>query len=317
MNMDHITSGLALRESVSGMKQRRVYNLLQRGLGIFWVIAGILQFQPLMFTTDFYAWYPSKIMESTIQSVADGQPTWVVTLVHTGSTVWSMSPIFFNVSAALIQLVTGILLIFGRGRMRELGMLVAVGWGLLVWIFGEAFGGLFGGSTYFDGVPGAAVLYVITAIILYFHRNSRGRSLTLWIRYMASLFWFAMALLQAIPSSGFWSSEGLMEPFANSAALPQPGIISRPIQWFSLMIPQHAVLINFIIVILLTAMGLLTLLNHWRGLTMGLALLFILWSWWFGQDLGAIFSSAGTDVNSIPVIGLWMVALWQRNAANG
>lgn len=289
-------------------------HILRRGVGVFWILAGILQTQPLMFTPDFYAWYPSSIMESIVQTAADNQPHFVVATVHLGSIIWSMHPTLFNILAAILQLVIGVLLIFGRGKAQYSGLVLSTIWGSLVWITAEAFGGVFGGSTYFDGFPGAASLYVISSILLLiaWHRNTTNavHSLRESLRYLVTIFWFIVAFLQMIPSSGFWQTSGLMEPFANEAAQPGPRFLAQPVQWFTFVVASHTALVNMTIVLIMVILAFLTLLNLWNRFTITLAVLWLLWSWWFGQGFGAIFTGAGTDVNSIPVIGLWMVCLW-------
>ena len=45
--------------------------------------------------------------------------------------------------------------------------LVSAGWGLVVWVFGEAFGGVFGhGSSWLFGSPGAALFYVVAGLLV-------------------------------------------------------------------------------------------------------------------------------------------------------
>ena len=44
---------------------------------------------------------------------------------------------------------------------------VSAGWGLVVWVFGEAFGGIFGhGSSWLFGSPGAALFYVVAGVLV-------------------------------------------------------------------------------------------------------------------------------------------------------
>ena len=285
--------------------------VLRLGIGVLWIIAGLLQFQPLMFTPDFYAWYPPNIMESVIQGITDGQPQFVVSLVHFGSTVWSTEPVLFNVLAASLQLVIGFLFVYGKGRAAKVGFIISIGWGLVVWVFAEAFGQIFGGAGYFDGAPGAALLYVIVAILLLLDRSSKGLRLhgQMALRYLTTMYWFYMALLQILPSSGYWQPRGLMEPIATAGALPQPRFLSNPIEHFGTVIMHYGPLINLVLVVLMVVMAGITLFNAWNRVTIVLALVWLFWSWWFGQDFGGLFAGAATDLNSIPAIAVWTLAL--------
>lgn len=302
------------REEPFGNSSVKWPRVLRRGLGLFWVIAGILQFQPLMFTPDFYAWYPSRIMESIVQTAADGQPHFVVATVHLGSSIWSTHPVLFNAAAASLQLLIGLILLFGRGKLIYAGLVLSVIWGGLVWITAEAFGDVFGGSSYFDGFPGAAVLYVISSIILlalWSGRNQRrSRSIQTGLKYLIAIYWFWVAYLQVTPSSGFWEARGLVEPFANEAAQPGPRFLALPVQSFSYVVQTNPGLVNIVVILLMLVMAFLTLFGLWNRVTMTIATIWLVWSWWFGQGFGGVFSGAGTDLNSIPVIGLWMVCLW-------
>ena len=141
--------------------------ILRYGLGGLWILDGLLQAQPNMFTTDFYAWYPPRIMESVLQTAADDQPAWLAAVMKDSAHIWGLHPILFNVGAILIQLLIGVLILFGRfGRVTRSALWLSIVWGAAVWVFGEGMGGILTGSTYFDGAPGAVLLYVIGAMLL-------------------------------------------------------------------------------------------------------------------------------------------------------
>lgn len=290
-------------------------------LGVLWIIAGLLQAQPDMFTTDFYANYPSKVMESLLQSVADGQPKWLDALVHFGMFVWAEHPIFYNIGAILVQIGIGSILLFGPAKgWSKFGLWTSIVWGTGVWVFGEGMGGLFSGATFFDGWPGAVILYVLGAAMLLapdrlWHEHHIERVL----RWFLVVFWFVMAGVQALPSSGFWQSGGLMNQFANSASLPQPGILSAPIQSFSYATLHHPILWNtvFIGVMCILALGyLVSPRSRWLTIFAGI---WLFWSWWFGQDFGTVFSGLGTDVNSAPLLMMFTIAhrMMARHVGHG
>ena len=49
-----------------------------------------------------------------------------------------------------------------RGPLSRLAGLASVGWGLVVWVFGEAFGSIFApGLTWLFGAPGAVLIYCV------------------------------------------------------------------------------------------------------------------------------------------------------------
>ena len=73
-------------------------------------------------------------------------------------------------AAVWIQIGIGVwLLTAARGRWSRLGGLASVGWGLIIWVFGEAFAGIFApGLTWLFGAPGAALLYCVAGALVAF-----------------------------------------------------------------------------------------------------------------------------------------------------
>ena len=290
----------ASQQDISGRR------LLRYGLGILWVSAGLLQTQPDMFTPDFYAWYPPKIMESVLQSVADGQPGWLASLIHAGSYLWGLHPVLFNIGAIITQLFAGSLLLFARSRGGvRFGLWLSVAWAAMVWIFAEGMGGLLTASTYFDGAPGAAFLYIVAALLLLLpERHWRSRRIHRGLQFALAGFWFWMDVLQALPTSGFWMAGTLFSQFANAAATPQPYVLSFPMQVFALLTNMHPVGWNLLFVTIMMILSLGTVLWLRQRWFLVFSLAWFGWSWWFAQDFGNLFSGIGTDVNSIPVLAL-------------
>jgi len=97
------------------------------------------------------------------------------------------------------------LLVAPRGRWSRTAGLVSAGWGLVVGVFGEAFGGVFAhGSSWLFGSPGAVLFYVVAGGLIALADRSRetprlGRVVT---RCMG-VFFAGMALLEVWPGRGF------------------------------------------------------------------------------------------------------------------
>ena len=59
-------------------------------------------------------------------------------------TTWSYHPMQAGASAVWIQVGIGLwMLAASRGPLSRLAGLASVGWGLMVWVFGESFGEIF------------------------------------------------------------------------------------------------------------------------------------------------------------------------------
>ncbi len=99
---------------------------------------------------------PGKVL----RPAAAGSPDWVVRLVNFGAEAWTRHPTSAAASAVWIQLGIGMfLLVAPRGRWSRLAGLGSVAWGLVVWVFGEAFGAIFApGLTVLFGAPGGSAV---------------------------------------------------------------------------------------------------------------------------------------------------------------
>src|SRR5271154_1492269 len=119
----------------SGLREARGRWLLRIGFGVLWILDGILQAQPKM-----AAGLPSLVIEPTAAS----SPAWVQHLVNWGGTIWSYHPIQAGAASVWIQVGIGAwLIVAGRGPWSRLAGAASVGWGLIVWVFVESFGGIF------------------------------------------------------------------------------------------------------------------------------------------------------------------------------
>ena len=106
--------------------------VLRIGFGLLWIFDG--SSGPAQMAIGL----PSQVLEP----VAASSPRWVQHLVNWAGTSWSYHPMQAGAAAVWIQMGIGIwLLVAAHGTWSRLAGLVSVGWGLVVWVFGESFGG--------------------------------------------------------------------------------------------------------------------------------------------------------------------------------
>src|SRR2546429_1185362 len=130
---------------------------LQLALAVIWVLDGILQYQPSMFTKSF----PDMLAESALgnPAVVAGPITWSASLIDHHVVV-------LNAIFATIQLALG-LGIAWRPTLR-LALAASVAWSLAVWWLGEGFGGILAGTASpVNGAPGPVILYAALAVLLW------------------------------------------------------------------------------------------------------------------------------------------------------
>jgi hypothetical protein len=134
-------------------------------LGGLWLLDGALQFQPYMFTRAFLA--------STLGMANMGLPGPLSGLLYRVSGLVTPQPVLWNAAFASLQVLIGAGLLWaGTARVARP---VSIGWALAVWLVGEGAGGLLmPGVSALNGAPGAALLYVLAALILWPRRPDDG-----------------------------------------------------------------------------------------------------------------------------------------------
>jgi cytochrome oxidase Cu insertion factor (SCO1/SenC/PrrC family) len=278
--------------------------LLRIGFGLLWVFDGILQAQPKMAVG-----LPSQVIEP----IASTSPGWVQRLVNVGGTTWSYHPMQAGASAVWIQVGIGIwLIVAARGPLSRLAGLASAGWGLVVWVFGESFGGIFApGLTWLFGAPGAVLIYAVAgALIGLPERAWRSRRLGQLITAGTGAFLLGMAVLQAWPGRGFWQGISHGQPgtlagmTGTMAQTPQPGFLSAWVNAFTVFDEAHGFAVNLFVVAALAVTGAAFLSGRPRligPVLIGFTVL-CLADWVLIEDLGFL-GGLGTDPNSmIPMV---------------
>ena len=274
--------------------------LLVIGFGNLWLFDAILQAQPKMAIG-----LPSQVIEPTAAS----SPAWVQQWVNWAGTAWSYHPVQAGAAAVWIQAGIGVWLIAApRGGMSRLAGVASAGWGLIVWVFGESFGGLFApGLTWLTGAPGAALLYVVAGLLIALP-ESAWHSPRLGRLALAGLgvFLGGMAVLQAWPGRGFWQGTahgqpGVLAGMAQSMSLtPQPGFLSRWLAAFGAFDEAHGFAVNLFVVAVLAVVGAAFVSGRPRLVRLACIgfIAVCLADWVLVQDLGFL-GGLGTDPNSM------------------
>jgi hypothetical protein len=279
--------------------------VLRIGFGMLWIIDGLLQAQPLM---------PVGLPSEVIGPAAAGSEAWVVRLVTWGTQPWLSHPAQAAVSVIWIQTGIGIWLVWGSSpRWSRLAGLASAGWGLIVWVFGEAFGSMFApGVSWLTGAPGAAVFYVTAGGLLALPpRYWRDPRLGTWLLRACGALLLGFAVLQAWPGRGSWQgtvagSAGSVRPgplpanIRAMAAASQPSVLHDLLIWFASVVARHGFAVNLVVVVVLAAAGAGLLIARPAIARPAAAGLFVLClaTWVLVQDCG-VFGGTGTDPNSM------------------
>jgi cytochrome oxidase Cu insertion factor (SCO1/SenC/PrrC family) len=283
------------------------------GFGVLWILDGLLQAQPAM---------PAGLPAQVIQPAAATSPGWVQHLVSWAAGLWTYHPIQASAAVVWIQLGIGAALLAApRGRASRLAGLVSAGWAAVVWVAGEAFGGILApGLSLLTGAPGGAALYLVAGVLVAcpyrgWQPRPAGRVRAAAPRLLLDglgVFFLGMALLQAWPGRGSWQGTLAGRPgpltsmVRDMAATPQPGFLAGWLRGFAGLTAAHGFALNLTVVIVLTVIGAGLMIRRPAVTRLALALMVVtgLAVWILVQDLG-VLGGLGTDPNSmIPVLVL-------------
>jgi cytochrome oxidase Cu insertion factor (SCO1/SenC/PrrC family) len=285
--------------------------LLRISFGLVWIFDGILQAQASM---------PLGMTTQVIEPSAAASPGWVQHIVNAGGTIWSNHPITAPASAVWIQVGLGIwLLVAPRGNWSRLGGVSSALWGLVVWVFGESFGGIFApGLSWAFGAPGAVLLYSIAGLLVALpDRAWTSPRLGRGILATTGLFFVGMAVLQAWPGRGFWQGQPhpserpgtLTAMLQQMAQTPQPRSLSLWVASFGSFEAAHGWAVNLFLVVCLGALGGAFLSGRrrlWR-FAVPAAIVLCLADWVLVQDFGFL-GGVGTDPNSMIPMALLCIS---------
>ena len=284
----------------AGIREPRGRSLLRVGFGLIWILDGILQAQPKM---------AGGLAAQVMQPIAASSSAWVQHLVNWGGTIWSYHPITAGAASVWVQVGIGVwLLVAKNGPWSRLAGLASVAWGLVVWVFGESFGGIFApGLSWLTGAPGAVLIYMVAGALIALPEDAwRGPRLGRLLLGGIGLFFIGMAVLQAWPGRGYWKGtiggqpgtlSGMVQQMSSTS---QPHFLSALLARFGSFSASNGFAVNLVVVIALAAMGAIFLTGKPR---------LVRWAVWFGiafcvadwvlvQDLGFL-GGLGTDPNSM------------------
>jgi len=273
---------------------------LQLALGGIWVLDGILQYQPSMFTKSF----PGMLAES-----AHGNPAVVAGPIAWSANLIDHHVVVLNAIFATIQLALG-LGIAWRPTAR-LALAASVAWSLAVWWLGEGFGGILAGTASpVNGAPGPVVLYAILAVLLWpADRDPDAPSVAgrfigrrpaqaVWLILWGSL--AAFALLPASRAPGTIS--GLLSGGADGA----PAWLAWIDTHAASALNRHGLAASIVLAVLLALVAAAIFLPVpvvALAITLAVAL-------WLAQGMGGLFTGMATDPQSGPLLALLGLSFW-------
>ena len=278
---------------------------MQIGLGLLWLLDGLLQFQPYMFTRSFAT--------DVLAGAGQGQPSLINDSVVAMARFIEPHVLVWNTIFASIQVLIGAGLLFRRTVKPAL--VISFFWVGVVWWFGEGFGQIFGGnSTLISGAPGAALLYGLMGVLIWPNsKTSQGPISAQSVigdfggKMIWSSIWVVDGVLQLLPAN---YQGGALSTAFRSAGSGEPGLLAAVSHGIGNAVAGHNVQVAIVLGTLEIAIGLAVFLSKPNSaLFAGAILAFVMWI--VGQDLGGILTGQGTDPNSGPLYVMLALVLSQ------
>ena len=299
---DAAPAGAGPASARSGFRLTR--RQLRAALGVLWVIAACLQFQPFMFSKG--------LALEIVAPEAAGQPPIVTGPVGLFVRAVSSHPAAFNWVFAPAELGIGVaLLLVSRHRAARWVSGVGVAMALGIWWLGESMGGVLTGSAAGSmGAPGAALLYAVIGLAAWPTRADDDRPAR-WLPAAWFVIWGGTAALSALPAAT--TPDGLAGQVLMGSTM-SPGFLARPEYAFAERISRlsagTALMVATVIVavqVMIAIGGLLT--GRLRTIAAVLALAFAAVTWVLCQGFGGISTGEATDVATAPLLALLTAAL--------
>jgi hypothetical protein len=282
---------------VNTIKLNRIITIL---LGLLWLIDGILQFQPAMFTKTFV----SQVLSVNSQ----GQPLFIPAIINFGIHIASLNYFLTNMGSAIIQVIIGLALIFPLPKQyQRIALYASIVWALVVWAFGEGFGNIFTGmASFYTGAPGSVILYLILAVFLLYPKRFSLYSLP----KVAGALFLLGAILNLFPM--FWTKSGFTQMLFQMSTNDSLSWISSPAKLLTNILASSPVFSNVALVLLLAFFGIKLFIKPGKVIAWSIVIFSVL-VWWFAQDLGGVQTFPGgtaTDPNSALLYILFLLPLF-------
>jgi len=283
-----------------------------------WLIDGLLQLQPLMFT--------GNMINGIMRPMLVGQPGFVEPGLQFIVTQTTLHLVEVNLLIAGVQILLGLSLLFLPDRWVKTLVLTSIVWALIVWFGGEGMNMLFTGTaSILSGAPGAVLLYPLLGLTVIPRKQSGASALEATasshddgllsrrtLRWVLSGFWFFAALLQLQPT---WWQPGQISG-AIGAMVGQGGLNTVLVDPVLTQISNATVNIetplNIALIVVFLALGIGIALvpeKQLRPFLIASIVMSVLF-WYCSEAFGMILTGMATDFNSGLLVVVMALAVW-------
>jgi hypothetical protein len=291
---------------------------LQRVLGVLWLIDGLLQLQPQMFTMN--------MVNGVMKPMLDGQPGLIEPSLQFIVNQTTLHLIEVNLLIAIVQILLGLGFLLLSDRWVKDLVIASIVWALIVWFGGEGMSMLLTGqASVLTGAPGAVLLYPLLGFAVYPRGRTRDSAANASgqsevdgllsrkvLRWVLAGFWIFAALLQL--QAYWWQSGQISQAIGGmvgqgglNSVLVDPVLTLVANATANIEIPLNIVLI---VVFLALGIGLAVVSEKQLRPFLIASIVISVIIWYFAQGFGMILTGMATDFNSGLLLVVMALAVW-------
>ena len=288
-------------------EQRDIRRAFQLVLATVWLVDGLLQFQPFMFSRAFGT--------QMLAGMAHGNPPAILHSMTWADLVIGHHSVVADAMFGFLQVLIGFGIAWNRTIKPALALSIV--WSFAVWWFGEGLGGLFAGTANpVNGAPGAVLLYAVLAVLLWPHAQTMATPRFVAARAVgervARGVWVVLwGLLGCFAVLGVNRSPQGLNQLVSQMATGQPRWLADLDHHVANLLAHRGLGVSVALALVLGVIAVGVFLPPKAArVTVALALVFGVGIWVLGENFGGIFTGSGTDPNSGPLLMLIALAYW-------
>ena len=306
--MSTVLFDTAMRPARAGRVTGRT---IQIGLGLLWLIDGLLQLQTEMFGKGF--------ADNVILPATQGQPALVSSTIRHVIQMIAAQPALVDAVVAAMQILIGVGLLI-RQTVRP-ALVLSFVWALGVWSLGEGFGMLFTGmASPQTGAPGAALLYLAIGVLVWPRAKAADATgsaasegpLREWGgKAIWAVVWSSLGILWLLPAN---RAGGAISDAISNSVTGEPAWLSHIQLSVANGIGSGGSSVAVACGILSFMIGLGPLLTRHVTIFLVAGTALALDYWVFGEAFGGLFTGLGTDPNTGPLLILLALTVYPNCA---